>query len=356
MVKSLERNATVKLSQPHMPTRQEVMELATELFYQEAFKHDCKNPNTPEDQELLEGGFYQTAKSMLMADRARAETEQYNEYADQAENFADFKFNVEQSLEKGTTIVGGRGCGKTNTAKQIVKKLQDHGYVIRVYDNSQAWRQSSVKNLVMVTPNNNFEPVYSESYVFDISLLSIEDQKEFIETQISNDYYEAVAQSEAERTWRVYVFEEAELTLGKNRSPTMLQFCSIGRNFKLSFVAVAQRFQMLNTDLISLSGQLYCGCFHEDNDLKKLKNWLGAETERLKKLELGQFAYYSDGKIELMQCDKFTDNVETVNIQPTTTPQPLPNTQPIQTKADYTLLLKFAFMTIIGIVFIWGLL
>jgi len=84
----------------------------------------------------------------------------------------------------------------------------------------------------------------------------------------------------------------------------MLQFCSIGRNFKLSFIAVAQRFQMLNTDLISLSGQLYCGCFHEQNDLKKLRNWIKDKTEQLNELQLGEFMRYSEGKIELIQCDK----------------------------------------------------
>jgi hypothetical protein len=124
----------------------------------------------------------------------------------------------------------------------------------------------------------------------------------------------------------------------------MLQFCSIGRNFKLSFLAIAQRFQMLNTDLISLSGQLYVGTVHEENDLKKLRNWFGDKTEQLKTLQLGEFTRYSDGKIELMQVDKFNDTVEIVNIKPMRSPQPM---MP-QPKIDYTPLLRITVIGFIG--------
>jgi hypothetical protein len=141
----------------------------------------------------------------------------------------------------------------------------------------------------------------------------VKTQKAFIETQIKHDYAQAVAQEEKDRVWRVFVFEEAEIVLGKQRSQTMLQFCSIGRNFKLSYLAVAQRLAMLNTDLISLSGQLYCGCLHEENDLKKLRNWLKDRTEKLKRLSLGDFIRYCDGDIAVMHVDKFSENVDAVN-------------------------------------------
>ena len=330
------------------------MAKALELFHNDRFRANEESFNiTPTEAELKESGYFSQAVSELMYS-PETKHEQYLSHEAETENFADFQFNVEQGLEKGTTVTGGRGCGKTNTAKQIVKRLQDHGCVVRVYDNSQAWGESSFKNLVKIMPNSNFEPVYSESYVFDISLLSIEDQKDFIETQIANDYYKAVAQSEAERTWRVYVFEEAELPMGKKRSPTMLQFCSIGRNFKLSFVAVAQRFQMLNTDLISLSGQLYVGAMHEDNDLKKLRNWLKDKTEDLKHLELGDFVRYCDGETVKMHCDKFTDNTQhaIVEAEPLNTPQPITQSQ----NTDYTAFLKLLFLSAIAIVFLWSVL
>ena len=112
---------------------------------------------------------------------------------------------------------------------------------------------------------------------------------------------------------------------------------------------------MLNTDLISLSGQLYCGCFHEQNDLKKLRNWFGDGTEQLKRLELGDFIRYCDGETVKMRIDKFAKNVETVNIQPITPkPKPIEPLPTLQPKADYGILAKVAIIGFLGLLFLIG--
>jgi hypothetical protein len=102
------------------------------------------------------------------------------------------------------------------------------------------------------------------------------------------------------------VFEEAELLVGTHdHSKTILRLVATGRNLKLSYIAVAQRFAMVSTNLISLCGQLYLGMMHEQNDLKKAYNWLGTNTKELAKLDVGEFVRYSKGCVTKMSAELF---------------------------------------------------
>jgi hypothetical protein len=197
---------------------------------------------------------------------------------------------------------------------------------------------------VTVTPNSHVETELN-SCVYDISRLDFKMQKQFIEDQVKADYYRAVNTVIEQRKWTVFVFEEAEIVLGKSYSPTMLQLVSVGRNFCLSFLAVAQRLARINVDLISLSSQLFIGKLHEANDLKKIKNWV-SDTEQLKTLELGDFVKYNNGKTELMHVDKFADNTQHAIIKAEPQPQPQPITS--QPKADITSHYALAKAIIIG--------
>jgi hypothetical protein len=264
-------------------------------------KSGIQNFNTPEYTELLESGYVSTARSMLMRDNHKAYIE--SEFVDVPQ---DFYFDVELGLEQGTFVSGGRGCGKSSLTKTIVDMFFKQGYVVRIFDNSQSWRRSSIANLAIIKPYSNFEPQYNESYVFDISLLSLEQQKRFIENIVDNDFNYTASLNENERNWRVYVFEEAELLVGTHdHSKTILKLVATGRNFKLSYIAVAQRFAMVSTNLISLSGQLYLGRMHEQNDLKKAYNWLGNITKELRKLDVGEFLRYGKGNVTKMAVELF---------------------------------------------------
>ena len=101
-----------------MPTRAEVIQRAQELYFTEQYRSGIMQPNTPEDSELLEGGFYHTALSELMCDSPSRAVEQYSDYIEQCENLEKkFIFDIETALTQGTTICGNRGTGKTSLAK-----------------------------------------------------------------------------------------------------------------------------------------------------------------------------------------------------------------------------------------------
>jgi hypothetical protein len=305
----------------------QIVQKAIEIWKNDLYKHgyDQLAQNNPTEEELSENGFIQTAKSMLMRDNHKAYVE--SEFVDVPQ---DFYFDVKLGLEQGTFVSGGRGCGKSSLAKTIVDMFLKEGYVLRVFDNSQTWRRSSIANLAIIKPYGNFEPQYDQSYVFDISLLSLEQQKRFIENIVDNDFNYTACLNENERNWRIYVFEEAELLVGTHdHSKTILRLVATGRNLNLSYIAIAQRFAMVSTNLISLCGQLYFGMMHEQNDLKKAYNWLGKNTKELAKVDVGEFVRYSKGQITKMDVELFTTetkpkliSVESKSILP----------QPIKTK------------------------
>jgi len=238
------------------PNRKAIIEKALELFHNErARRGDPAFDTNPEVSELREGGYVSGARSMLMTDQYRSQIEG----KDYTENL-DFAFDVELGLKEGTFVSGGRGCGKSSLTKTIVDMFFKHGYVVRIFDNSQVWRSSSIANLAVIKPYSNFEPQYNESYVFDISLLSLEQQKSFIENIVDNDFNYTASLNENERNWRIYVFEEAELLIGTHdQSKPILRLVASGRNLSLSYVVVAQRFAMISTNLISLCGQFFLG-------------------------------------------------------------------------------------------------
>jgi hypothetical protein len=204
-----------------------------------------------------------------------------------------------------------------------------------------------------MNPHGNFEPNYGESYVFDTSLLDVEQQKAFIENLADREFIQTATLSENERTWRIYVFEECELLLGTHESSKkIMRLCASGRNLKMSYVAIAQRFQMVTTNLISLSGQLYVGAMHEQNDLKKVRNWLADKTKELQSLEVGEFIRYCNGKSAKMRTERFTVASQPKTILAETNSSPI--AQPIRTNQSVSIALARLAIVALFIALLFG--
>jgi hypothetical protein len=335
-----------------MPNKSMILEKAIELFHNDNARNGNPSFITPTEQELKENGCWQCALSELLRDNASADLAEFKTYAE-LENFAEFQFDIDLALQQGIFISGGRGCGKSSLTKTIVDRFLKQGYVIRVFDNSQTWRLSSVPNLAVIEPNSNFEPEYNENYVFDTSLLSIKEQKEFIENLVDREFVYTAKLSENARAWRIYVFEECELLLGTHeKSKELLKLCAVGRNLKMSYIAIAQRFQMISTNMISLCGQIYLGQCHEQNDLKKAYNWLGDKTKELTKLDVGQFIRYCKGQNTKMNVDYFETEIKPKLIM---TEKPKSEISQIDSTTQQTnfAVLKLAVVSFLGLILLW---
>jgi len=62
------------------PNKQQIIDKATELYFEDCFKHGCQSPITPEVAELSESGFLSLAMSELMRDNTRHTAEQWSDY------------------------------------------------------------------------------------------------------------------------------------------------------------------------------------------------------------------------------------------------------------------------------------
>jgi len=287
------------------PKKEQIVERAKELFMDDQFRNGNKSSISPTIDELRESGYLSLGKSELMQNEDR----KYEHYThNDTLDVKDLMFDVELGKKRGTFISGNRGSGKSNLGKILVDKLLRQGYIVKVFDNSQTWRNSSVPNLRIV--KNNFGDIdFTKSCVYDLSMLYIKDQRRFIENVIKTEFEHQTQLTEKQRHWIFYVFEECEMLVSThNKSEEILRLACVGRNFKLSYLALAQRFALVSPSLISLCGQLYIGQAHEENDLKKLRNWLGNYVNELQDLTIGEFLYKHDKYAEKIQTDKFTSN------------------------------------------------
>lgn len=296
------------------PKKELIVERATELFFQNEWQNGNKTSINPTLKELSESGYLAEAQTILM----ESEQRRYEQYThNNTLDVKDLIFDIELAKKRGTFISGNRGSGKSNLGKILVDKLLRQGYIVKVFDNSQTWRHSSVPNLRIV--KNNFGDIdFTKSCVFDLSMLYIKDQRRFVEYVVKTEFELQTQLPENQRQWMFYVFEECEMLVSThNRSEEILRLACTGRNFKMSYIVLAQRLAMVSPSLISLCGQLHIGQAHEENDLKKLRNWLGNYVSELRDLTIGEFLYKHGKYAEKIQTDKFTSNIKPKQISET---------------------------------------
>lgn len=285
------------------PTMRQIVERAMELWFQDQWRQGFQPTTNPEVDELRESGYISHAQSDLMTSMETKHEQWLNNEVEET-NYG-LLFDVELARKRGTFISGGRGCGKTSLGREIVERLIREGNILKVFDNSQAWRRSKVPNLIVVRPRYHkvdLEIDFMKSYVFDLSFMYIKDQKRFVEGIVNIEFNIQANLPQDKRQWHFYVFEEVELLVGThNQSEEIRRLVCVGRNFRLSYIALAQRFQNVSPTLISLCGQLYFGQQHEENDLKKTRNWLRQRTVELEDLGVGEFLYKKGKAIRRIQ-------------------------------------------------------
>jgi len=299
-----------------------ILERATEIWFQDQFKSGIMNPNTPEINELKECGVWAQAISELMMDQPKHEVERFEEYIRNVENFErkqeskidgqaqEIPFDVKEAMASAFYCCGTRQLsGKTNLVKQLVKRLISNGIRVFVIDPSLAQLTNTpIHNFFRVPRGNGETTIKRVSTVFDVSKLGYGERFAFVKNfckTLTDSHTNGYPFPE------MVVFEECHCYLpnGCMRSKKysdIVDFCTIGGNYGLSFGAVTQFSASVDKAIVKLAQQRFFGLTTEDNDKRYVKSFIGKKwMNELIRLQLGQFLYQNRATIQKFQCQKF---------------------------------------------------
>jgi len=306
-----------------IPKREQILEKAIELFHADRFKNgDPSFDITPTIAELKEGGFWNVAVSELMTSIER-KNEQYINM-----DFPEpFKVDVQRLLEANGLILGSRHTGKSDLAMLISDKAIEHDAIVCVFDPSTDWlARSSIRQYVKVEANTVLE-VPSESVIFDISLLSPNQQRQIVEN-FSKTLFEAQAKA-LNRKQYLIIFEEAHTYFYQNvmkakASANSVRMLSVGRNVGIACLLVSQFSSMLDKFCVKhATSQIWLGYTREPNDLKYLRQILGEHVSELPKLNDGEFLYLTRNGIQKIAIEPYNSTISKTQIS-AKIPEPIP--------------------------------
>lgn len=231
--------------------------------------------------------------------------------------------NLEQAIKQyGLTIVGSKGCGKTNALMVILRNIDAIPCVVD-FATVHAFNLGSkftVKFLnekyLLRKPRINI----NKPMIIDISQTTKPQASEIIRELIKNEYYSRVHEvianfkngmekRQLNREWLVFCLEEAQTTIGKflKSDSDLATAMAVGRNYNLGFIFVTQRLSELNTALSERTAYLI-GKVVGDNNIRKLSRLLGIPRKKLKFVETlprGQFLFHNGERIERLEFPKY---------------------------------------------------
>lgn len=225
-------------------------------------------------------------------------------------------FDSEEALRTGTFTSGSSGSGKTvlnfHFADILMRmpkwtdpqgNVWTDGAIVYVIDPSQAWRKSSVSNLLDIRYPEKGQVRFTfkngnarQSTVFDVSMLTYKQRIELTE-KLCKTLLDHRKRSER-RPPTFVVFEEAQLIFyqGSMRSlkrhSNAVELVTNGRNFNIRYGVITQFPSMIDKLLVKMTRQRYFGWTSEPNDIDYIEEIVGKdEAQFLPTLEVGEFMY-----------------------------------------------------------------
>lgn len=223
-------------------------------------------------------------------------------------------FDTNLALDGGVCSFAGRQKGKTNLFKLLVNELMKSGITVKVFDPSQAWtRNTPIHDKITVRIDRPMIDLLTESsIVYDISRLSRPDQRTLVNSIIAEDYDTQANTPEKFREPKFYVFEEAQLFASSQSVKWMeevYKLVTVGANFRMSYGLISQRPASIDVECISRCSQIYIGNLWEENDLRKVKNYLNYSRkecyEVITHLPVGCFVKIENGKKKIVSVPEF---------------------------------------------------
>ena len=331
------------------PRKSEIEKHATELYVQECYRsgHPELAETLPTRSELSESGFIQEARSQLMRNRYRSEIEN----RDYLEDINGFQCDLEEAMRTGLFISGTSHSGKTNLGFILADRLMKEGVIVYVADPSQAWKNSSIPNLLTVKWNSQIkwnDGTPKQSTVFDISRLTVLQQKMFVERFCKTLFNARVNSNYRPKTF--LMLEEAHLYFpeGCMRAKAYqeaLRIVTVGRNFNIRFGLITQWCALIDKTVIKFPRQKYFGYTDEKNDKQYLRNFIGKHVDELENLEVGEFIYDYGKTTKKIQTPLFKSEVKPRLLATQTLEKTKPRPKPMEKQLEAVSSL-FAFLSI----------
>ena len=297
------------------PKRKAIIERAKELWFQDRLRREGAQALAinPEVEELREEGFLLVAQQELMRDTDQYKEHLAKELGKNAEDVEEkpkdaLSFPIETIMKEGSIIVGGRGCGKSNLAKLIVKEALACRIAVKVIDSSLAWKSFPLpkikvrKGKVLCKPNA----------IYDLSRLSVVEMREFVTAMITEDTMRAIDLTDlGVSVPLLYVLEEVQNlvfpnTLRMLKYQELSRFCTQGRNFNLSYLGITQRLSSVDVNLVEISGVKFWFKLEGENNLRKARAWLPKyNVWRLRELEVGHCYQQIGSSIDFIRVPLF---------------------------------------------------
>ena len=194
-------------------------------------------------------------------------------------------FDITEAKDTGFYISGTTQSGKTELAKNLVKKLTDDGNNCYVLDISKAWpKKCSIDNVVEVPSNvTDIDIPANQSAVIDLSGVNYVTRIKYVIAFCKTLYNWHVSKGFKRSPQEFVIFEEAHTYFpnGCFRSPKQFSPCidlvTVGANFNLRFGVITQFPASLDKSVVKVCQQRYFGWSTEMNDLNYIKAFVGKE-------------------------------------------------------------------------------
>jgi len=299
------------------PNKQEIIQKAIELWKSDQVKAGCVQlaEINPEIEELRESGYIASAQSELMRDGYRNQIENKDFY-EMKENLAKNEIKIGLPLdflecERSNLLVSGcNQQGKSLTAMAISSLLERQGWQVVVFDNSSVWKQKSNIATCYVVNETVSDYLLSthDSAIFNISLLTSEQQKSFVETVLRNIWNLRIKLKLD--TWLLLVFEEFQLYAKNVRgslSQNLLRIMTVGANLRIRVLGITCDLALVDPAFIRLCQQRYhFKLGNEPNANQRFRRYYGEDwLKEALKLNIGECVYVNNDKLSLAKIPLF---------------------------------------------------
>ncbi len=174
-------------------------------------------------------------------------------------------------------ITGKTQSGKTNFAKYLIRQLKN--YII--YDIKHEYSGFGI----VVRNKKEFLQALSRGY----SQIVIQPEN------LNKDFFNEICKIIfTKMTNMIFVVDEVHKFCTKNNIPYYLNaIVTVGASLKIGFIGISQRCANVHNDIIASSEYIISFYQFLDNDINKLKEFLGADAEKLKTIDYFYFLSFS---------------------------------------------------------------